>query len=196
MNIKNKQANSAEVHHVFCSVYKPYYKRLLLYSELWMSSSCIIARLFFSGKKWSPVCTVSVISFLISNYHPDRPSIMSDSDNVMWSIFARASGIFLPGAMSSLVWTVNSVFDISVAWDDKEDHILLARCNTASCSDEAEIQHSLFNADGHISSLLLRLFPERHNRLLWFLISQGTQLIQASQAFIVCYAMKRKHFFQ
>lgn len=147
-------------------------------------------------KKWSPVCTVSVISFLISNYLPDWPSILSDSDNVMWSIFAWASGIFLPGAMSSLVWTVNSVFDISVAWDDKEDHILLARCNTASCSDEAEIQHSLFNADGHISSLLLRPFPERHNRLLWFLISQGTQLIQASRAFIVCYAMKRKHFFQ
>lgn len=131
-----------------------------------------------------------MISFLISNYLPDRPSILSDSDNVMWSIFAWASGIFLPGAMSSLVWTVNSVFDISVAWDDKEDHILLARCNTASCSDEAEIQHSLFNADGHISSLLLRPFPERHNRLLWFLISQGTQLIQASRAFIVCYAMK------
>lgn len=48
------------------------------------------------------------------------------------------------------------MFDISVVRDDKEDHVLLTRCNAASFSDEAEIQRSLFNPDDLLSSFLLR----------------------------------------
>lgn len=92
MNVKNKQTNSAKVHHVFCRVYKPYYKRLLLYSELWMSSSCIIARLIFSGKK-------NEVQYVLFPWFLFLSPIISLTGLQYWVTRITWCDLFLPGLL-------------------------------------------------------------------------------------------------